>query len=160
MNNSTSNNIASDNTKQHKMSTKETKITHIFLKTAHGAPMEPVGHATAITGEGLQNDVSRGRTRRQVLIVDTQTIKEFGVSPGTLRENVILEGQGLSGAQRGTIIKLGDAKLEVTLDCAPCDYLDDIKTGLQDDIEGKRGTLCRVLDGGVITVGDLAIISN
>ena len=152
MNNSTSNNIASDNTKQHKMSTKETKITHIFLKTAHGAPMEPVGHATAITGEGLQNDVSRGRTRRQVLIVDTQTIKEFGVSPGTLRENVILEGQGLSGAQRGTIIKLGDAKLEVTLDCAPCDYLDDIKTGLQDDIEGKRGTLCRVLDGGVITV--------
>ena len=160
MNNSTSNNIASDNTKQHKMSTKETKITHIFLKTAHGAPMEPVGRATAITGEGLQNDVSRGRTRRQVLIVDTQTIKEFGLSPGTLRENVILEGQGLSGAQRGTIIKLGDAKLEVTLDCAPCDYLDDIKTGLQDDIEGKRGTLCRVLDGGVITVGDLAIISN
>ena len=56
------------------MSTKETKITHIFLKTAHGAPMEPVGHATAITGEGLQNDVSRGRTRRQVLIVDNQTI--------------------------------------------------------------------------------------
>ena len=142
------------------MSTKETKITHIFLKTSHGAPMEPVGHATAITGEGLQNDVSRGRTRRQVLIVDTQTIKEFGLSPGTLRENIILEGQGLSGAQRGTIIKLGDAKLEVTLDCAPCDYLDDIKTGLQDDIEGKRGTLCRVLDGGVITVGDLAIISN
>ena len=143
------------------MSTKETKITHIFLKTAHGAPMEPVGHATAITGEGLQNDVSRGRTRRQVLIVDTQTIKEFGLSPGTLRENIILEGQGLSGAQRGTIIKLGSAKkLEVTLDCAPCDNLDDIKTGLQDDIEGKRGTLCRVLDGGVISVGDRAIISN
>ncbi|MEE3254463.1 MAG: MOSC domain-containing protein, partial [Chloroflexota bacterium] len=108
------------------MSTKETKITHIFLKTAHGAPMEPVGHATAITGEGLQKDVSSGRTRRQVLIVDAQTIKEFGLSPGALRENIILEGQGLSGAQRGTIIKLGATKLEVTLDCAPCDYLDDI----------------------------------
>ena len=142
------------------MSSKETKITHIFLKTAHGAPMEPVESANAITGEGLQNDVSRGRTRRQVLIVDAHTINEFGLSPGTLRENIILEGQSLSGAQRGTVINLGNAKLEVTLDCAPCDYLDDIKAGLQDDIEGKRGTLSRVLDGGVITIGDRAIISE
>ena len=71
-----------------------------------------------------------------------------------------IRDRSLSGAQRGTVINLGNAKLEVTLDCAPCDYLDDIKAGLQDDIEGKRGTLCRVLDGGVITVGDRAIISE
>ena len=142
------------------MSSKEAKVTHIFLKTAHGAPMEPVKSTNAITGEGLQNDVSRGRKRRQVLVVDTHTINEFGLSPGTLRENIILDGQSLSGAQRGTVIKVGNAKLEVTLDCAPCDYLGGIKDGLQDDIEGKRGTLCRVLHGGVITVGDRAIISE
>ena len=142
------------------MTPRESTISHIFLKTSHGAPMEPVKSATAITGEGLQNDVSRGRKLRQVLIVDNHTIKEFGLSPGALRENIIVEGESLAGTVTGTIIQLGTAKLEVTLDCAPCDFLDDIRPNLQDNIEGRRGTLCRVLDGGIITVGDVVTLSD
>ena len=142
------------------MASRDATISHIFLKTSHGAPMEPVKSATAITDEGLQNDVSRGRKLRQVLIVDNHTIKEFGLSPGALRENIIVEGQSLSGAVAGTIIQLGNAKLEVTLDCSPCDLLDDIRPGLQDDMEGRRGTLCRVLNGGVITIGDVVTLSD
>ena len=142
------------------MASRDSTISHIFLKTSHGAPMEPVKSATAITDEGLQNDVSRGRKLRQVLIVDNHTIKEFGLSPGALRENIIVEGQSLSGAVAGTIIQLGNAKLEVTLDCSPCDLLDNIRPGLQDDMEGRRGALCRVLDGGVITVGDVVTLSD
>ena len=142
------------------MTSRDATISHIFLKTSHGAPMEPVKSATAITDEGLQNDVSRGRKLRQVLIVDNHTIKEFGLSPGALRENIIVEGQSLSGAVAGTIIQLGNAKLEVTLDCSPCDLLDNIRPGLQDDMEGRRGTLCRVLNGGVITIGDVVTLSD
>ena len=142
------------------MTSRDSTISHIFLKTSHGAPMEPVKSATAITNEGLQNDVSRGRKLRQVLIVDSHTIKEFGLSPGALRENIIVEGQSLSGAVAGTIIQLGNAKLEITLDCSPCDLLDNIRPGLQDDMEGRRGTLCRVLNGGVITIGDVVTLSD
>ena len=142
------------------MNSRGSTITHIFLKTSHGAPMEAVKSATAITGEGLQNDVSRGRKLRQILIIDTLTIQEFGLSPGALRENIILEGQSLSSAEAGTVIQIGAAKLEVTLDCSPCDFLDGIKPGLQDDLEGRRGTLCRVLDGGVITIGDSVTLSD
>jgi hypothetical protein len=142
------------------MNPKGSTISHIFLKTSHGAPMEAVKSATAITGEGLQNDISRGRKLRQILIVDALTIQEFGLSPGALRENIILEGQSLSSAEAGTVIRIGAAKLEVTLGCSPCDFLDDIRPGLQDDLEGRRGTLCRVLDGGVITVGDSVTLSD
>ncbi len=142
------------------MNPRASTISHIFLKTSHGAPMDAVKSATAITGEGLQNDVSRGRKLRQILIVDALTIQEFGLSPGELRENIILEGQSLSSAAAGTVIQIGDAKLEVTLDCSPCDFLDDIRSGLQDDLKGRRGTLCRVLDGGVITVGDSVTLSD
>lgn len=142
------------------MNSRGSTITHIFLKTSHGAPMEAVKSATAITGEGLQNDVSRGRKLRQILIIDALTIQEFGLSPGALRENIILEGQSLSSAEAGTVIQIGAAKLEVTLDCSPCDFLDGIKPGLQDDLEGRRGTLCRVLDGGVITIGDSVTLSD
>ena len=142
------------------MASRDSTISHIFLKTSHGAPMEPVKSATAITNEGLQDDVSRGRKLRQVLIVDNHTIKEFGLSPGALRENIIVEGQSLSGTAAGTIIQLGNAKLEVTLDCSPCDLLDNIRPGLQDDMEGRRGTLCRVLNGGVITIGDVVTLSD
>ena len=142
------------------MNPRGSTISHIFLKTSHGAPMEAVKSATAITGEGLQNDVSRGRKLRQILIVDALTIQEFGLSPGALRENIILEGQSLSNAEAGTVIQIGAATLEVTLDCSPCDLLDNIRPGLQDDMEGRRGTLCRVLNGGVITIGDVVTLSD
>jgi len=49
---------------------------------------------------------------------------------------------------------VGRALLEVTLDCAPCEFIEGKRPGLRAVMEGKRGTLFKVIEGGTINVGD------
>jgi MOSC domain-containing protein YiiM len=130
------------------------KIDSLHLKTAHGAPMKPVEKTTADTGMGLQGDVSYGRAKRQVLLVEKETLSEYGLKPGQTRENVTVLGITLADLSTGTHLRVGDAIFEITGDCAPCQQIDDIRSGLQAAMAGRRGTLCRVLAGGDIRVGD------
>lgn len=134
------------------------RIQNLYLKTAHKQPMKSVDKAQAEDGMGLVGDVSFGRSKRQVLLIEKETLDEFGLTSGVVRENVTVTGVSLSGLQAGSLIKLGDAVLEVTGDCHPCRFLEDIRPGLQNDMRGRRGILGRILEGGMIRVGDSVAI--
>jgi MOSC domain-containing protein YiiM len=129
-------------------------IHNLFIKPAHGDPMRAVESVRAEGGRGLAGDASYGRSKRQVLIIERETLRRFQLQPGQVRENMVIGGLALAGVPAGTQIQAGDALLEVTGDCDPCRFLDDIRGGLQSDMEGRRGTLCRVLSGGDIRIGD------
>lgn len=130
------------------------RIQNLYLKTAHRQPMKAVDAAQAEDGLGLIGDVSFGRNKRQVLIIEKETLDEFGLAPGAVRENVTVTGVPLSGLLAGSLLQLGEAILEVTGDCHPCHLLEDLKPGLQNDMAGRRGILGRILEGGTIRVGD------
>jgi MOSC domain-containing protein YiiM len=137
------------------------QITHLFLKREHGRPTESVSQTQAVAGQGLLGDLQFGVKKRQILLIETETLTAFELAPGQLRENITVAGIGLSGLPAGSRLQLGPAVLEVTGDCAPCQFVDDLRPGLRPEIAGKRGTLCRVISGGLIRVGDdLAIISQ
>jgi MOSC domain-containing protein YiiM len=51
-------------------------------------------------------------------------------------------------------MRIGGATLEITDECEPCDYLDTIRMGLQVELQGRRGVLCRVVEGGRIGCSD------
>jgi len=53
-----------------------------------------------------------------------------------------------------TRLRLGEALLEVIGDCTPCSFLDSLRPGLQERINGERGVLARVITNGTIRVGD------
>jgi MOSC domain-containing protein YiiM len=38
--------------------------------------------------------------------------------------------------------------------CHPCDQLEKVRPGLRREMRGRRGMLCRVLEGGMIRRGD------
>lgn len=136
-------------------------IHNLFIKPAHGQPMQAVDAVEAESGKGLVGDASYGRSKRQVLIIERETLQDFDLAPGQVRENLTVGGIGVSGLPPGTRLQAGAALLEVTGDCAPCKFLDDIKDGLQDEMTGRRGTLCRVLHGGAIRVDDaITIVSR
>lgn len=116
--------------------------------------MRRVQHASAVTAEGLQDDANRGRRKRQVLLIELETLLDFGLSPGDVRENIVVAGISLAGTAPGTRLHAGQVELEVATDCSPCDYIDSLRPGLQRQIRGRRGTLCHVIYGGVINVGD------
>jgi len=137
------------------------RINNVFIKPAHGSPMRAVELVEAHDGRGLQGDASYGRGKRQVLIIEREVLQQFELEPGQIRENLTIAGLKLSGIPAGTRLRAGDALLEVTGDCTPCNFLDDIRSGLQSAMEGQRGTLCRVVESGTIRVDDrINIVSD
>ena len=117
--------------------------------------MKAVAEALAVTDKGFEH-CAHGRpgSKRQVLLVDIETLREFSLDPGALKENITTEGIGLRELRRGQQLRIGEALLEVTLSCEPCGRMDDIRPGLQEELRGKRGQLCRVVQQGVIRRGD------
>jgi len=128
-------------------------VLNLFIKPAHGAPMEARSVVSAIAGKGLSEDAAFGTSRRQVLITDSETLAAFGLIPGAVRENITLEGIRLEGLRRGSRLYIGDVALLVTGDCTPCDYIDGLRPGLRQSMAGKRGLLASVERGGRLAVG-------
>jgi hypothetical protein len=55
--------------------------------------MQPVDSATLITGVGIDGDKhAQGSSLRQVLIVDKEALDAVSVDPGTIKENLTVEG--------------------------------------------------------------------
>ena len=121
-------------------------------------PMKEVSDANFITGQGMEGDRhlrSDGRrSNRQVLIMDSETLSQFDLLPGQVRENVTVAGLDFSSISAGDKVSLGgDVILEITGDCEPCARMDELRPGLKDEIDGKRGLLAFVEKGGLVSVG-------
>ena len=121
-------------------------------------PMKEVNDANFITGQGMEGDRhlrSAGRrSNRQVLIMDSETLSQFDLLPGQVRENVTVAGLDFSSISAGDKVSLGgDVILEITGDCEPCARMDELRPGLKDEIDGKRGLLAFVEKGGLVSVG-------
>lgn len=129
-------------------------ISGIFIKEAVGGAMRPVTAAQALANKGLEGDANIGKRLRQVLLIEQETIAEWGLAPGTVRENVTVRNLVLAGLPEGTRLQVGSAVFEVTGDCAPCEFMDGLAAGLRAKSAGRRGTLCRVVTGGTLAIGE------
>jgi MOSC domain-containing protein YiiM len=135
-------------------------VIHLQLKPAEGASMKIVPAVEAIANFGLRDDANAGRSKRQVLIIERELLDEFALPIGDVRENITLEGISLAGTPAGTRLRVGQALLEVTLDCAPCQFIEDKRPGLRAAMAGKRGTLFKVIEGGTIKIGDAVEVTS
>lgn len=124
--------------------------------------MEAVSTATLITGVGLDGDKHAvGASDRQVLLADKETLDAVGVLPGTIKENLTVEGVNVMQLPVGSRVRLGQiAVLEITKVCEPCFRMDEIRDGLRQELEGRRGMVSRVVRGGTISVGDSITIER
>ena len=130
-------------------------ITNLHIARVKGTPSDPVQKATAISGLGLEGDRSayEGNTR-QVLFVDKEILDGFGLEPGQVKENITVTGLNVVQVQPGQVFTIGDVTLEAVGDCEACGKMDAIRMGLKDQLQGKRGMLAKVINGGGIKVGD------
>jgi len=117
--------------------------------------MEQLPEVAAVHELGFEGCAHAQPTgKRQVLLVDRETLDALDLSPGMIRENITTEGLNVNGLQEGESLRIGEALLEVTMACTPCSQMDDLRPGLRKEIRGRRGMLCRVLRGGTIRQGD------
>ncbi len=121
-----------------------------------------VYQASALAGEGLEGDRhAKAGSARQVLLMDRETLSELDLGPGAVRENITVEGAHLQGLASGSRISLGsEVVLELSGPCVPCRRMEEIRPGLQETLEGRRGVLATVARGGTITVGDPVVVSQ
>ena len=131
------------------------EILHLFFCLRHRLPMREVPEIEAIANKGLKG-CAHGRpgSQRQVLLMEKESLAEFGLEPGAAKENITTGGLHLRGVKRGQKLRVGEALFEVTLPCEPCGRMDDLRAGLQWEMRGRRGMLCRVVEGGLIRRGD------
>lgn len=134
-------------------------VSNLFIAVEHHKPMKAVGQVTAIPDRGFEGCIhGRYGSKRQVLLVDTETLAEFGLEPGIVRENITTVGLDVADLKLGQLLAIGGALLEVTIPCEPCHQMDAIRMGLQEALKDRRGVLCRVIEGGRISRGDVIVI--
>src|ERR1700686_372512 len=131
------------------------KILHIFRAPKKRLPMEQLEEMRVITNVGLEGCAhARPASTRQVLLVDRETLEAMDLRPGIIRENITTDGIDVNGLALKQELRIGEVRLQVSEICHPCDQLEKIRPGLRREMRGRRGMLCRVLEGGMIRRGD------
>ena len=130
-------------------------VLHLFRAPKRRLPMEELGEVLAVEDSGLEGCAhARPSGKRQVLLVDNETLELMELRPGIIRENITTTGLNVNGLTLGQQLRVGSSRLEVTAVCTPCDLMEKIRPGLRRELRGRRGMLCRVVSGGKIRTGD------
>jgi MOSC domain-containing protein YiiM len=132
------------------------EVLHLFKCLVHRFPMEEVDEVEVVANKGFRGCIhGRPGNKRQVSLMDRETLHKLGVAPGMVKENITTHGMDLQALSMGQILRVGEeCFLEITGPCHPCARMDEIRRGLQEELRGQRGWLCQVNVGGRIRRGD------
>jgi len=131
------------------------EVLHLFVCLVHRFPMKELEEAEAIQDKGFGGCIhGRAGSKRQVLLMDEETLSRFGLTPGIVKENITTRGIDFQTLAVGQRLRIGEALFEISTPCDPCSRMDEIRMGLEQELWGQRGWLCKVLEGGKLRRGD------
>jgi len=141
------------------MASQESEIVSLRLNVGSRAPMKEVDKIVLVARKGIEGDrhfqKDRKPLNRQILLMDRETLGEFGLLDGQIRENITVIGVELSSLAEGSKLSIGDGVvLHITGECEPCPRMDEIREGLQRALENRRGVLAYAESGGIVSIGD------
>ena len=129
------------------------------ISAEHRKPSKIIQSANFVAGMGIEGD--RHATERverkgyQVLILDNETLQKLNLEPGVIKEQVTTTGIDVASLAVGQQLALGDdVVIEISKDAPPCSRMEEIRPGLQSELEGQRGMLASIVTGGTVNVGD------
>lgn len=128
-------------------------VVALHLNVGSREPLVAVSTVTAQPGRGL-DDKRHRRANRSILLMEQDVLEQFGLAPGSVREQVTVRGLSLAGLAPATRLRVGTAVLEAGGMCAPCERMNEVQPGLRAALEGRRGRFFRVVEAGAFAVGD------
>jgi MOSC domain-containing protein YiiM len=139
------------------------KLAGIYVKRAHGGPMDARATGELEPGRGLAGNADRGG-RRQVTLMSSERwvelMAEVGASlrPGARRANLVLSGVDLENT-RGRVLRVGLCRLRIGGETRPCEQMEEAAAGLQQAMRHRwgGGAFAEVLEGGSIAIGDVVV---
>jgi MOSC domain-containing protein YiiM len=134
------------------------EIAHIWRSPKRRELMEELESAEVFENEGVEGCAHRRGGKRNVLFVSVDDLELVGVPPGRVKENFTVRGADVMSWPVGQRLEIGDAEFEISMVCDPCELMEEIRPGLQAELEGKRGMLGKVLRTGRVTRGDEIVL--
>lgn len=146
-------------------------VLSIHLQPRRGQPPARAAETRALVDHGLEGDYhgkQRPGVSRQVLLVDRRSLEAVGFAHGALREQLTVDFPGLDSLPRGTRLQVGEAVLEVTEPCEPCEVIGALNgvadpSALRESLRGCRGMLTKVVatsGDGRIRPGDTVVVET
>ncbi|MCM1112621.1 MAG: molybdopterin-binding protein [Muribaculum sp.] len=135
------------------------RVMAVCVSEKKGTAKRNVGEAHLIENYGLEGDAHAGKWHRQVSLLSFDEVERFRargaqVADGAFGENLLVEGFDFKTYPVGTIFVCGDVALEITQIGKKCHSECEIFHQVGDCIMPREGVFARVLQGGVIRVGD------
>ncbi len=135
-------------------------ILALHVAKGRRLPMKPKDRVDIETGKGIVGDRYHGTKHRHVTVQSRESLDEAAAAfgreiPEDLTRRNITISHGPVPREPGARLRVGDVLLEAVRVAAPCKLLDDtIGPGAQGALRHRGGSVCRVLEGGVVAVGD------
>lgn len=139
------------------------QIKGICISERRGTQKKEVKEAHLIPDWGIEDDAHAGNWHRQVSLLSYEKIEDFrkkgaDVSFGAFGENLIAEGFDFRSLPVGTRFRCGTVLLEMTQIGKECHSHCEIYKKMGDCIMPREGVFARVLEEGIIRVGDELVI--
>ncbi len=136
------------------------RLEAIWIKRAHGGPMDPVQSAAAVENAGLDGNADRGGWR-QVTLIEKEVFDRISevrgevVDPSVRRANFLLSGIRLEQT-RDRVLRVGDLRIEIRGETRPCELMNAQHDGLREALEPHwcAGAFGVVLGDATASVGD------
>lgn len=135
------------------------KVVAVCTSEKKGMRKKNVGESVLVREHGLAGDAHAGDWHRQVSLLAQESIDKMRamgleVGPGDFAENLTTEGIELVSLPIGTRLRVGKALLEVTQIGKECHSHCAIYQLAGDCVMPKEGIFARVIEEGVVKVGD------
>lgn len=144
------------------------EVRWIATRPGRGAAMDILAEVDALAGTGLRGDRYASRNgKRQVTLIQWEHLAVIGgllgqaaIAPELLRRNIVVAGLNLLALKNKQFV-IGGAVLEYTGLCHPCSQMETrFGPGGYNAVRGHGGITARILESGVIRVGDKVRVSG
>jgi MOSC domain-containing protein YiiM len=141
------------------------RLEWIGVRPARRQPLTSLSEVEVLTDAHLAGDHARPKPggKRQVTLVQHEHLVSVAgflglpepVEPGRLRRNLVVSGLNLLALKNRQVRIGNEVILEVTGECHPCSRMEEeLGPGGYNAMRGHGGLTARIVQGGIIRLGD------
>ena len=135
------------------------EVTAVCISERKGTRKHTVPFIEVKKDHGIVGDAHAGNWHRQISLladesVDTMRGKGVALQPGDFAENILTRGLELNTLPVGTVLRVGETRLQVTQIGKECHNDCEIRRLVGTCVMPTKGIFAIVLDEGTIRPGD------